>query len=113
MCGLPVAGRVEVHHRQWRSRGGRANPANLISLHDQFAAECHIGRAHDNQHQDHEADALVAMWTISRHARPGACYEPVWHAARGWIILDDDYGWRLALPGDGTLPGLGALVRQP
>ena len=104
VCGRVIdARRVEIHHCRYRSRGGLGNPANGISLHDQFTdPACHVPRCHDNNHADGQADAVIAGWAISRHAAPAACYEPRWHAVRGWVVLDDDGGWRPAKPDEIT-----------
>jgi hypothetical protein len=94
-CGLGIAGYVEIHHRKFLGRGGDNRLSNGISLHPQMDDyDCHIGRCHHNQHAPDDIDAALAMWAISRHAHAGAYYEPVFHAVRGWVLLDDGGGWQ-------------------
>lgn len=110
VCGNPIPGWVEIHHRRFLGRGGDDRTSNLICLHPQMGnnAYCHITRAHDNQHEPGEMDAKVALWQISRHARDDVYYEPVWHAALGWQLLDDDGGRRPARP-DEVPPGIAGI----
>lgn len=97
VCGQPVTGYVEIHHRKYLGRGGDDRPSNLISLHPQRDGPCHLGKAHGQARRAAgEPDPAVALWAISRHARDGVYYEPVWHAGRGWCVLDDEGGWRPA-----------------
>lgn len=93
VCGDPIRGAVEVHHRLFKSRGGDARPSNGICVHDDYYGECHKRLIHRDS-----AAAALAGWAISRHSRLRPDQVPVRHAWRRgpgggdlWL-LDDDYG---------------------
>jgi hypothetical protein len=92
VCGGPVtAAVVHIHHVLFRGRGGDGRPSNGIVVHGDGQGEgCHMSRIH---HASRTAGANG--WARSRHAdKPGVYRAPVRCARRGWIVLDDQGGWR-------------------
>jgi hypothetical protein len=96
VCGEPIRGRVAIHHRRYKGRGGDGRPSNGIAVHDLMQGEeCHHTRIHGDS-----VTAGANGWAISRHAPLAAYRMPLLCAYRGWIVLDDSGGWHKASPGE-------------
>lgn len=80
-CGETL--NLQVHHRKLRSAGTDDRPSNLITL---------CWRCHDWVHK-HPRLSRIHGWLVSAYADPAAV--PVRHFAQdGFVLLDDDYGFR-------------------
>ena len=114
VCGLPVRRvlQVPVHHRLYKSRGGRGNPGNGITVHD----GCH------EWIHGHGRAAAGQGWALPGSVRwDQAAGRAVRCARRGAIVLfdapDQDGGWwRPAIDAevgwlDDPLDGLAAVAR--
>ena len=92
-CGEPIRGVVHVHHILFRGRGGDGRPSNGIATHGEGDGEgCHKRKIHDDS-----TTAGASGWARSQHtSRPGVYLLPILCAYRGWIVLDNEGGWRPA-----------------
>lgn len=50
LCGLPLSGKVDLHHRKLRSQGGQDSPENLILAHHQCHMDVHANPARSYEH---------------------------------------------------------------
>lgn len=74
---------LQVHHRLPRSAGTDERPCNKVTL---------CWRCHTWVHE-HPRLARIHGWIVPRHADPANA--PVKHFAQdGFVLLDDDYGFR-------------------
>lgn len=84
ICG--VGGALELHHRRYRSRGGKHTAANLVAL-------CGWGN-HTGHHGWAHTDPLAHDWGVSLHSWDDPLTSPLWSALRGaWGLLDDAGEW--------------------
>jgi hypothetical protein len=87
VCG--TTGHLELHHRQYRSRGGRHVASNLVAL-------CGWGN-HTGHHGWAHSEPLAAVWGVSLASGVDPSAERIWSALRGvWLVLDDAGGYALA-----------------
>lgn len=75
VCGLPLDGAPDLHHRKLRSRGGDHNPANLIGAHR---------RCHRRVHQ-HPAWATDCGLMVPATADPADI--PLALHGKRWVLL--------------------------
>lgn len=93
VCGERINGRHIIHHRKSAGAGpDTGRPSNGITVCGlDNKTGCH-GRIHQ-----HPAEARANGWIISRHLARGAGYDtPLLCAWRGWIVLDDEGGYKAA-----------------
>lgn len=84
VCGIP--GRLEIHHRKYKSRGGLGTAANGVAL-------CGWGN-HTGHHGWAHTDPQAALWGVSLHSWDDPLTQPIWHDLSGtWRRLDDAGGW--------------------
>lgn len=81
-CGL--AGDLDLHHRKYRSRGGSHDAHNLIAL-------CGLGNT-SGCHGTAHSDGFSYGWAIPSWGRDEIW--PSWRWGVGWVVFDDDGGWR-------------------
>ena len=88
-CRKP--GRTELHHRQFRGRGGAHTPSNLVAVCGFGNTDgCH-GFAHTR-----ETEARAAGWSISSGRRDTGAI-PFRDVAGFWWLLDD-IGEKVCIP---------------
>lgn len=81
VCG--VGGALELHHRRYRSRGGKHTAANLVAL-------CGWGN-HTGHHGWAHSDPLAHEWGVSLHSWDDPATSRIWSAQAGaWLLLDDE-----------------------
>lgn len=93
-CGNMIRGVAHAHHLYFRGRLGDGRPSNGVSLCPDEAGGCHAGST-----GVHTLGVLAAGRGFARPGgwpRPEAYAAPLRCAWRGWIVLDDDGGWRAA-----------------
>lgn len=87
VTGLPLQGPGHHHHRKPRGMGGTGDPGK------DSPANCLYVSA--RTHERIEADRAVALsygWLVEQTADPALV--PVWTAGLGWVLLDDEGGWK-------------------
>lgn len=50
LCGLPLHGKTDLHHRKLRSQGGADSPENLVVAHHQCHMDVHANPARSYEH---------------------------------------------------------------
>jgi hypothetical protein len=83
-CGIERA--TQIHHRKYKSRGGRGNPANGLHV-------CGFGNAGGCHGIAHTAIGQERGWSLGSYFVPAG--EPVMHAAHGPVLFDDLGGYEI------------------
>jgi hypothetical protein len=83
-CGIQEA--AQVHHRLYKSRGGRGNPANGLDL-------CGLGNASGCHGVAHTAIGGVRGWSVSSGMT--AAEQPLMHGVYGPVLFDDLGGYEI------------------
>lgn len=82
-CGAPIPDDVDIHHRQYISRGGRSVAENGLALCGRgnvLSFGCH-GKAHSGQQGE------ARGWAVHSWADPAQI--PVWSGEAWWLLNPD------------------------